>query len=377
MMKLSARIQNIETSKTVRFTPLIEALRRQGREIIDFAVGEPAFDTPGAVIDATRKALGDQQTKYGPSVGLTQLRADIAAGFNGYDRDNVIICNGSKQALYSLFQVLCDPGDEVIVPVPAWVSFSQQIRLAGARPVFVDTRRHQLDCVAIAAAVTARTRAIVINSPNNPTGAVYPGTDLERIARLAAAENLYVISDEAYERFVYDGLAHESVFSIEAARERVVVIGSLSKSYNMTGFRVGFAAGPKEIIEAMTRLQSHLCGNVCTFAQFGAIEALKLDTAIFDRRRVELEASREVAFSYATRFFDCIRPQGAFYIFPDVSRRLKPGESAADFSARLLESAGVAVIPGEAFGVKNHIRIFYALPEAQLIRGFEQIGRAL
>ncbi|GBC61425.1 pyridoxal phosphate-dependent aminotransferase [Desulfonema ishimotonii] len=198
-MKLSRRIRQIETSRTVRFTALIEHLRREGREIINFAVGEPEFDTPPAIIRAVKAALDTGATKYGQVSGIPALRDRLALGFDGYDAENILVANGSKQCLYALFQVICDPGDEVIIPSPYWVSFSQQVRLAGGTPVMVSTRNHQLDCDAIAEAITPETVAILVNSPNNPTGAVYPRTDLEFIARLARQHDLCLISDEAYE----------------------------------------------------------------------------------------------------------------------------------------------------------------------------------
>ena len=211
-MKLSDRINSVEESQTVQFTRLLQHLRLQGREVIDLAVGEPQLDTPPPVIAATKQALDDGRTRYGSVSGLQELKSGLAGQFEGYDDGNIIISNGSKQSLFSIFQVLCNPSDEVIIPRPYWVSFPQQVVIAGGKPVFVDTRNHQLDCEAIERAITSRTRAILINSPNNPTGAVYPGKKLEKIARMALEHDLYIISDEAYGVFVYDGLRAQSLF---------------------------------------------------------------------------------------------------------------------------------------------------------------------
>jgi aspartate aminotransferase len=376
-MKLSDRINSVEESQTVRFTRLLQQLRRQGREVIDLAVGEPQLDTPAAVIESTKRALDDRKTRYGTVAGLQELRSSLARQFDGYDENNVIISNGSKQCLFSIFQVICNPSDEVIIPRPYWVSFPQQVIIAGGIPVFVDTHRHQLDCQAIERAISPKTRAIVINSPNNPTGAVYPARELETIARLARAHNLFIISDEAYGRFVYDTVKPESFLDLKMIRDRSIVIRSFSKTFNMTGFRIGYMIAAPGIIAAVDRLQSHLTGNVCTFAQHGALAALDLAEGIFSQWRQDLEKKRDYAYSHINNLFDCIKPRGAFYLFPDVSQHLKDGMTSVDLAARLLEDFGVAVVPGEAFGMPGHIRMSYAVSEDNLVDGIEKIAEAL
>jgi aspartate aminotransferase len=376
-MKLSGKIQAIAGSKTVAFTTLIQQLRQEGRAIIDLAVGEPQFDTPAAVIAATKKALDAQKTRYGPVNGIPELRTLVAAQFSGYKSDNILITNGSKQALFMIFQVICDPADEVIVPAPYWVSFIEQIKLAGGRPVPVATKDHRLDSGAIERAVTPRTKAILINSPNNPSGAVYPPADLQEIARLAADHDLFVIADEAYRAFVYDGDVPESIFDIEPVRRRVIVTRSFSKSYSMTGFRIGYIAAPEKVIAALSKIQSHLSGNVCTFAQYGALAALSLDNDLFSARQTELRQKRDTAFKTVSRLFDCIKPQGAFYLFPDVSKALKNDETSEELARRILKQAGVAVVAGEAFGLAKHLRISYAVSEENLKNGLERIAEVL
>jgi aspartate aminotransferase len=361
----------------VRFTRLLQQLRRQGREVIDLAVGEPQLSTPAAVIESTKRALDDGRTRYGTVGGLQELRSGLARQFEGYDEDNVIISNGSKQCLFSIFQVICNPSDEVIISRPYWVSFPQQVIIAGGTPVFVNTCRHQLDCQAIERAITSKTRAILINSPNNPTGAVYPAGELETIARLAQAHNLFIISDEAYGQFVYDAVKAESLLDFKMIRDRSIVIRSFSKTFNMTGFRIGYMIAAPGIIAAVDRLQSHLTGNVCTFAQHGALAALDLDEGILSQWRHDLEKKRDYAYRHVNDLFDCIKPRGAFYLFPDVSRHLKDGMTAVDLAARLLEDFGVAVVPGEAFGMPGHIRISYAVSEDNLVDGIEKIAEAL
>ncbi len=376
-MKLSDRIRNIEESGTVQFTLLLQQLRKAGREIIDLAVGEPPFDTPADVIDATKQALDQGKTKYGPVAGLQELKSRLAQQFNGCDEKNIIVSNGSKQCLYSVFQVICDPLDEVIIPRPYWVSFPQQVKLAGGRPIFADTRNHQLDIDKIEQAVSPKTRAILINTPNNPTGAVYPAKDLAKIAKLAAQHNLYIISDEAYSSYIYDGLRPESMFNFEEIRRQLIVTRSFSKGFNMTGFRIGYVAASPDVIGALNKLQSHVTGNVCTFAQYGALAALGMDTDDIAGWRLDLERKRDYAYSKISGLTDCVKPQGAFYFFPDVSRHLDNGMTSAGLAERLLDKHGVAVVPGEEFGMPGHIRISYAVSEDKLVSGLEKIAEAL
>ena len=376
-MKLSDRMKSIPGSQTVAFTTLIQQLRREGKEIIDLAVGEPQFDTPAPIIDATQNALAAQKTRYSPVNGLSELRMQLAAQFDGFDIQNILMTNGAKQALFMIFQAICDPADEVIIPVPYWVSFVEQVKLAGGRPVPVATQNYQLNVEAIEHAVTSRTKAILINSPNNPSGAVYPMAELQKIARLADDRNLFIVTDEAYNAFVYDGAAYASMFDIESVRDRLIVTRSFSKSYSMTGFRIGYVAAPGNIIAALSKIQSHLTGNVCTFAQYGALAALSLDEDLLSARQSELQQKRDMAFVSVSRMFDCIQPQGAFYLFPDVSTVLKNDETAEALALRLLKQAGVAVVAGEAFGMPKHLRISYAVSQENLINGLKRIAEVL
>jgi aspartate aminotransferase len=241
----------------------------------------------------------------------------------------------------------------------------------------VDTCNHQLDCDAIEQAITPRTRAILINSPNNPTGAVYPEGDLKKVARMALEHELYIISDEAYYLFVYDGQKAPNLFADKRIRDRLIVIRSFSKTFNMTGFRIGYMAASSDIINAVGRLQSHLTGNVCSFAQHGALAALDLDEYLFAKWRDDLEKQRDYAYGRVSDLFDCIKPRGAFYLFPNVVQHLKKGMTAVDLASHILENSGVAVVPGEAFGMPGHIRISYAVSENNLVSGFDKIAEAL
>jgi aspartate aminotransferase len=373
----SRRIHAVSESKTIRVFSQARQLRLQGREIISLAVGEPDFPTPEPVITGTQQALADQQTRYGAVPGQEELRSRLAGAFGAYGPQNILVTNGAKQALFSIFQSLCNCADEIILPQPCWVSFSEQIKLAGGRPVAVPTLDHQLDPQSIARAVTPRTKAILINSPNNPTGAVYPEACLAAVARIAEEHNLYLISDEAYHAFTYDGCAHVPAMAVAADPSRVITVRSFSKHYNMTGFRLGYVAAHEEVIQALARLQSHLCGNVCTFAQYGALAALEMDQAVVEVRRAELQRRRDLALACTRELFECVKPHGAFYLFADVRRHLRGNEGSEDLAMRLLDQAGVAVVPGEAFGGPGHIRISFGAGESELRAAFEKIAEVL
>jgi aspartate aminotransferase len=374
---MTDRLQAVDESKTTRIFELAQRLRRQGKDMINLAAGEPDFETPAPVIDATRQALSAQATRYGPVAGLEALRSELATAFDGYDSENILITNGAKQALYGLFQILCNPGDEVILPRPCWVSFTEQIKLAGGRPVLVDTVEHQLDPEAIEQAVTERTRIVLINTPNNPSGAVYPDEALAEAARIAQRHGLYLIADEAYQTFVFDDRRAKPLFDLCSDNQRLITVRSFSKTYAMTGFRIGYVAGPEAVVRGLLKFQSHLSGNVCTFAQHGAVAALKMDQSLVQQRCTVLKQRRDLAYALAQDLFGCIKPQGAFYLFPNVRQYLRTHETSEDLAMRLLQKAGVAVVPGEAFHQPGHLRISFAASEADLYAGFERIKNAL
>ncbi|MBI9082155.1 MAG: pyridoxal phosphate-dependent aminotransferase [Desulfobacterales bacterium] len=376
-MNLSKRATQIEPSRTARFIPAMAELRRQGREVINFAVGEPDFPTPRRIIEATQKAMAEGHTRYGPTAGLPELRRCIARRFAGGSAENIVITNGSKQALYLIFQAICDPGDQVIIPSPCWVSFPEQVRLAGAEPVMVASLGHRLDAGAVAAAVTPRTRAVLVNSPNNPTGAVYTEDELAAIVALCMEKDLFLLSDEAYDAFVYDGGRHVSPFDWTGARDRVIVTRSFSKPFAMTGFRVGYAAAPVEVARAMEKILSHASGNVCTFVQHGALAALEIEETLMPNLLARMSRRRDIAYGLASNLFDCLRPEGAFYLFADISGRLKTGETAEAFCMGVLDKTGVAMVPGEAFGAPGFVRISYAVAEDRIGDGFERIRKFL
>jgi aspartate aminotransferase len=334
---------------------------------------------PDVIIAATRRAMERGDYRYGPSGGIAELRQAVAERFDGWGPANMLITNGSKQGLYQALQVICDPGDEILVLTPCWGSFIHQIRLAGGVPVLVTCGAdHQPDVDALRTSLSPRTRAIIVNSPNNPTGAVYSWDHLKAMSDVCMENNLYAIADEAYEDFVFDGRPFRSLFEFEPMRDRLMVMRSFSKGFSMTGFRIGYTAGPEALIREMDKLQSHLTGNPCTFAQHGAMAAMGMGSEWVTERRARYEKKRDLAYAGIKRKLDCVRPQGAFYLFADFTQRdPKRFQSSEAFSERLLEETGVAVVPGSVFGSDRHVRISFAAAESTLREGIERIGAFL
>lgn len=376
-MYLSNKLNNITPSGTVAFTALIRELRAKGRDVVDLAVGEPDFAVDLPVIEATRRALQDGRTRYGPVAGEPALRERLAAEFKGSGVGNIIVTNGAKQGLFEVFQTIGDPGKEVIIPTPCWVSFTHQVRLAGAVPVTVPTADHQLDLAAIERAITGRTVAILVNSPNNPTGAVYDQTSLARVAELCRKNDLWLISDEAYASFVYGSTAFVSPYVFKEHRSRLIVVRSFSKTFAMTGFRVGYVVAPEKIITRLITLQGHLSGNVCSFAQEGALRALDLPTDLLEERRAAYQERRNQAVPLCSDLFDLVPPNGAFYLFPDMARyRTRFGDDER-LARHLLQAANVAVVPGAFFGAPGHIRLSFAARAERFAEGMARIKEAL
>lgn len=384
-MRVSSRARAIAESETLRLSAAVARLRAGGRDIVSLLEGEPDLPVPAPVIRATAGALGAGRTKYSPSTGLPELKAAIVRKLraeNGIEAapENILVANGAKQAVYETLQALCGPGDEVLIPSPCWVTFPEAVKLAGARPVFVKTNdSHQLSLAALKRAVTDKTRAIVLNTPNNPTGAVYPESDLRAVVALAVERDLTVVADEAYEALVYDGGRHLSVASLSPeALARTATIQTFSKSFGMTGFRVGYLDGPAELVEAAGRVHGHVTGNACTFAQLGAVAALELGSGHRATWLAAHQARRDLAFELGSKLFDCEKPQGGLFLFADARRRLKKGfQDSSALAAHLLEKGGVAVAPGAAFGREGFLRVSFSADEATLMEGFERMRKVL
>jgi len=349
-------------------------LKNSGKKIISLNVGEPDFATPEEIIVATTKAAQNNKTKYSLVAGIPELRSAICHKIKKTNQieampENVLVSNGSKQILYSIFQTVINPGDEVIVLTPYWVSFPESIKLAGGIPVFVPNKEnHQLDIDAIEKAITNNTRAIVINSPNNPSGAVYLPSDLERLMKTVLGRDLFLVSDEAYETLIFDQNIHLSPASLSPeAFKKTLTVQTLSKSYCMTGFRIGYVIGDQKIIQAIDKLQSHICGNVCTFAQYGALAAFEIEEKYHQNMVQIMQKRRDMALEICAPLFSCPKPGGAFYLFPKIEKYLKDSiKTDEDLTMHILERAGVAVLPGSYFGTPGYLRISFATKDSLL-----------
>lgn len=383
---LSVWARNISPSPTLAVDAKAKALQAAGEDVCSFAAGEPDFDTPEHIKEACIAALKAGKTKYAPTPGIEPLRQAIVdryAAEYGLKAvpGQVIVSPGGKFNCYLGILATCSPGDEVIIPAPFWVSYPEMVKLAGATPKFVlcdDRTGFKLTPAQLEAAITPKTKLLVINSPSNPTGAVYTRAELEAIVAVAVKHNLYILSDEMYEHLIYDGAKPTCIATFSKDVEaRTITVAGFSKTYAMTGWRIGTTVAPLPIAKAIAELQSQMSSNVTTFAQFGALAALKekektqaaLATMLtaFDRRRKNLHAGLN-----AIPGVRCLLAQGAFYLFPNISSF---GLKDMDFCNRLLETEKVAAVPGSAFGAEGYLRLSYATSDAIIAKGLERLGR--
>ena len=372
----------LSPSATMEVRRRTEELRRAGADVIDLGPGEPDFDIPEPVRRAGISAIEAGRTKYTQAGGIPELREAIAARYRRdygvpYGTDEVIVTVGAKQALFSLALALFDEGDEVLIPVPYWVTYPEVVRLCGAEPVFVPTApadSFHLTPEAVAERIGPRTKALIVNSPCNPTGALLDPSELEALVELARAHDFYVIFDEAYEAIVYE----RGPFSAAPLKdEHVIVVGSLSKSHAMPGWRIGWALGPREVIRAVTAIQSHSITHPASISQYAALVALEEPWDGVRRMVAELRRRRDLAAEALNRIpgVECPVPEGAFYLFPDVSRYL--GGDTVALARTLLEEAHVAVVPGEAFGWPGRVRISLTCPQERLVEAISRIAATL
>jgi aspartate aminotransferase len=393
-MKLAARAGRIVPSPTLSITATAKAMAAQGIDVIDFASGEPDFDTPDLVKAAAESAIRAGFTKYTPSSGTDELRqaiCDKLAADHGlrYDKSQVLVSCGAKHTLYNLAQALLEAGDEVIIPSPFWVSYQDQVLLNDATPVLLHTVEaddYALDAAALERCITPRTKAIIINSPCNPTGAAYSRATLEAIAGVALRHDLVLISDEIYEKILYDGAEHVSIASLAPEiAARTVVVNGVSKAYAMTGWRIGYAAGPKDLITAMANIQSQSTSNPASISQKAAVAALRSGDAFPKQMVVEFDRRRRLMVERLQKMpgLTCRMPAGAFYAFPNVSGLfgwlLEGGVigSASDLAGYFLREARVALVPGEPFGSASHIRLSYATSLEAIARGLDRMEQAI
>ncbi|MBA2251680.1 MAG: pyridoxal phosphate-dependent aminotransferase [Nitrospirales bacterium] len=393
-MKLAARAGRIVPSPTLSITAAAKAMVAQGIDVIEFASGEPDFDTPDLVKDAAHTAIKNGFTKYTPASGIDELKLEIVKKLETeqglrYDKSQILISCGAKHTLYNIAEALFEQGDEVIIPSPFWVSYPDQILLNDATPVLLDTREADGYVVRrrdLEAKITPRTKAIIINSPCNPTGATYNRECLQEIADIAARHDLVIISDEIYEKIIYDGVSHISIATLgPEIAARTVIVNGVSKAYAMTGWRIGYAAGPHALIAAMANIQSQSTSNPTSISQKAAVAALR-DGAPFTQHMLkEFDRRRRFMVGRLNTMpgVTCSMPTGAFYAFPNVSglfnRAHAAGKihAAADLATYLLQEAKVAVVPGEPFGSTSHIRLSYATNMDAITRGLDRMEAAL
>ncbi|MFZ5596542.1 MAG: pyridoxal phosphate-dependent aminotransferase [Bacillota bacterium] len=393
-MKLADRAMNISPSPTLSIDAKAKKMTAEGLNVINFGVGEPDFDTPDHIKQAAVEALQKGMTKYTPVPGTERLREAIAAKLkedNGleYKPSQIVVSAGAKHSLYNTFQVLCQEGDEVILPTPYWVSYLEQIKLTSAVPVFVETtgaNGFKLRPEDLKKAVTPKTRLIVLNSPSNPTGAVYTRSELEALGEILAAHGVIIISDEIYEKLIYDGLEHVSIASLSPAlKDLTVVINGVSKSHAMTGWRIGYAAAPQEIAKAMADLQSHSTSNPTSIAQAATVAALEGTQEPLREMQKEFNKRRDYMLGRVNAIpgLSCAKPGGAFYLFPDMSSYIgkmyngKKIEGARDLAVILLDEAQVALVPGVAFGDDRCFRLSYATSMEKIKEGMDRIEKVL
>ena len=358
-----------------------KAMKREGLDVISFSVGEPDFDTPTHIRLAAETALNQGKTRYGPVAGEPELREAIAQKLQRdnqlcYAAENVLVTNGGKHSLYNLMMALIEPGDEVIIPAPYWVSYPEMVKLAGGKPVIVPTTlesNYKITPAQLRQAITPQTKLFVFNSPSNPTGMVYSPDEVRALAEVVVERDLLVVADEIYEKWLYDGATHLSIGAVSPeVFERTIVSSGFAKTYAMTGWRVGFLAGPLPLIKAATLVQGHSTSNVCTFAQYGAIAAYRDSQDCLQPMLAAFTERRQVVLEYVNALpgFNCPTPQGAFYVLPNISQL---GVSSLDFCSKLLDTHQVAVIPGVAFGADDCIRISYATSVDMIHQGMKRL----
>ena len=393
-MRLAERTKAIKPSPTLSMNAKATALKAAGEDITNFGVGEPDFDTPENIKEAAVKALKEGFTKYTAVGGIDELKAAIIEKFrtdNGleYEKDEILVSCGAKHSLYNIAEALFGPGDEVIIPAPYWVTYPDQVLLNDATPVIVATEEKSsfmIDPELLKSRLTDKTKALVLNSPSNPTGLAYDREHLEKIAELAIRHDFYIISDEIYEKLVYDGFRHYSIASLgEDIKQRTVVVNGLSKSHSMTGWRIGFTAGPKDITKAMTNIQSQSTSNATSIAQKAAVEALTGPQDFLPVMITEFDKRRKYMIERLNNMVgvSCKTPVGAFYAFPNMSYCFGKKFSdtlisnSLDLSTYLLEEAKVATVPGSAFGDDKYIRLSYATSMENIKKGLDRIEDAL
>lgn len=393
-MKLADRVNKIQPSPTLAIDAKAKALIAQGVDVIGFGAGEPDFGTPENIKQAGKKAIDDGFTKYTPVGGTDDLKDAIIAKMKkdhgiAYSRDEISVACGAKHSLYNISQALIQEGDEVIIPAPYWVSYPDQVVLAGGTPVFIETDERsafKITPAQLEKAITPKTKALILNSPCNPTGTSYTFEEMKALGTVCLKHNFLIISDDIYERLIYDGLVFNNIVQVvPELKSRVVVVNGVSKTYAMTGWRIGYACGPKELISAMTKMQSQSTSNATSVAQKASVEALNGPQDVVEDMRKQFEMRRTYIVSRLNSMpgVTCFNSTGAFYVFPNFSSLYgksfngKKIDNSSDFAAYLLENAKVALVPGIAFGADNYARLSYACSMENIEKGMDRIEEAI
>jgi len=389
---LSKNVQRVAPSATLAISTQAKAMKARGIDVIAMSAGEPDFDTPEHIKDAAIRAIRDGATKYTPAVGTPELRKAICDKFqreNGltYEPAQIVVGCGGKHVLFETMQALLDEGDEVIIPAPYWVSYPEQVKLLGAQPVIAEPSSHlKITAEELKQAITPKTKLFILNSPSNPSGVVYEKEELLARADVILDTGIYVLSDEIYEKILYDGMIHHAIAGIKAdMMARTITVNGVSKAYAMTGWRIGYAAGPKEIMAAVSKIQSQQTSNPCSIAQAAALAALTGPQQSTSEMVAAFDERRKVIADRLNRIegVSCPTPTGAFYVFPDVSalygsryedRRI---EGSVDLCTFLLEEMHVACVPGAAFGMDAHIRLSYATSMENIRKAMDRIGEGI
>ena len=391
MLDLSSKATGIAPSQTLAIDTRAKALKEEGKDVVGFGVGEPDFDTPQYIREAGKRAIDEGKTRYTPVPGTLTLRKKIAEKFlkeNGlsYKPSEILVSSGAKQSIFTALAAIVNDGDEVLIPSPYWVSYPEMVRMVGGVPVFVPTRQEddfRVTAEAVRALATERTKALILNSPSNPNGCVLPEESLRGIARVAVEKQFYVISDEVYEKLVYDGEKHVSIAALgDRVKAQTVVVNGASKAYAMTGWRIGYAAGPANVIKAMSAYQSHAASNACSISQYATEAALAGGGEELDKMVAAFDARRKLIHRLVNEVpeLSAFLPKGAFYIMVDVRgilgkrHRGVAVESAQAFAELLLDEEFVAVVPGEAFGAPGFVRLSYATSEERIREGVRRMA---
>jgi aspartate aminotransferase len=389
-MKLSTRAQRLQPSATLTITAKAKALKSQGVDVIGFGAGEPDFDSPDHVKEKAIRAINEGMTKYTGVGGIDELKDAIIYRLKEdhnleYEKSEIIVSVGAKHTLYNVIQVLFEGGDEVIVPAPYWVSYPEQIKLAEATPVILDTKEaggFKITPDELKKHINSNTKALILNYPSNPTGATYNERELRAIVDVAMDAGLIIISDEIYEKIIYNGVKHIPVASLgEDIKKSTILVNGVSKTYSMTGWRIGYAAGDKDVISAMSKLQGQSTSNPTSISQWAAIAAFTGPHQIIEDRTKEFEQRKNYIVEKLNDIpeINCFSPQGAFYVFPNISGYFgkafngKVIKDSLDFTEFILDEAKVAVVPGVAFGSDDHVRISFATSMDDIIKGMERI----